>query len=166
MKNKQIKLIIKDSITIDCTNGTLDPMTAAFLQITGVFAELERNMISERTKSGLKNAKAKGKRIGRPHTTVDDLPDFFYRDYEYLMHGMASKSDTAKYLNISRPTLNKYIRLYSVIYEYAAEYNERFGQIFPIEKLKMNYKYSEILDMLVKCLEQEKDIHSIFLEVI
>ena len=66
VKEKQIKLIIKDSITIDCTNGTLDPMTAAFLQIMGVFAELERNMISERTKSGLRNAKAKGKRIGRP----------------------------------------------------------------------------------------------------
>ena len=159
VKNKQIKLIIKDSITIDCTNGTLDPMTAAFLQITGVFAELERNMISERTKSGLRNAKAKGKRIGRPHTNVDDLPDFFYRDYEYLMNGLSSKTDTAKYLNISRPTLNKYIRLYSVIYDYAAEYNERFGQIFPIARLKMDYKYSEIIDIAVKCLEQGKDVY-------
>ena len=160
VKEKQIKLIIKDSITIDCTNGTLDPMTAAFLQITGVFAELERNMISERTKSGLRNAKAKEKQIGRPHTTVDDLPDFFYRDYEYLMHGLSNKTDTAKYLNISRPTLNKYIRLYSVIYDYAAEYNERFGQIFPIAELKMNYKYSEILDIAIKCLEQGKEAYA------
>ena len=47
-----------------------------------------------------------------------------------------------------------------IIYEYAAEYNKRFGQIFPIEKLKMNYKYSEILDMAVKCLELGKDIRS------
>ena len=160
VKNKQIKLIIKDSITIDCTNGTLDPMTAAFLQITGVFAELERNMISKRTKSGLRNAKAKEKQIGRPHTTVDDLPDFFYRDYEYLMHGLSNKTDTAKYLNISRPTLNKYIRLYSVIDDYAAEYNERFGQIFPIAELKMNYKYSEILDIAIKCLEQGKEAYA------
>ena len=76
------------------------------------------------------------------------------------MHGLSSKTDTAKYLNVSRPTLNKYIRLYSVIYDYAAEYNERFGQIFPIEKLKMDYKYSEILDMVVKCLKQGKDIYA------
>ena len=76
------------------------------------------------------------------------------------MNGLSSKTDTAKYLNISRPTLNKYIRLYSVIYEYAAEYNKRFGQIFPIEKLKINYKYSEILDMAVKCLEQGKDVYA------
>ena len=160
VKQKKIRLIIKDSITIDCTNGTLDPMTAACLHITGVFAELERNIISERTRSGMKNARAKGKQIGRPHTTIDDLPDFFYRDYEYLMHGMSSKTDTAKYLNISRPTLNKYIRLYSVIYDYAAEYNERFGQIFPIARLKINYKYSEILNIAVECLEQRKNIYA------
>ena len=76
------------------------------------------------------------------------------------MHGISSKTDTAKYLNISRPTLNKYIRLYSVIYDYAAEYNERFGHIFPIARLKMDYKYSEILDIAVKCLEQGKDTYA------
>jgi len=74
---------------------------------------------------------------------------------------MSSKTDTAKYLNISRPTLNKYIRLYSVIYDYAAEYKERFGQIFPIARLKMDYKYSEILDMAVKCLKHGKDIYAL-----
>ena len=76
------------------------------------------------------------------------------------MHGLSSKTDTAKYLNVSRPTLNKYIRLYSVIYDYATEYNERFGQIFPIARLKMDYKYSEILDMAVKCLEQGNDVYA------
>ena len=34
----------------------------------GIFAELERNIISERVKSGLANAKAKGKVAGRPTT--------------------------------------------------------------------------------------------------
>ena len=76
------------------------------------------------------------------------------------MHGLSNKTDTAKYLNISRPTLNKYIRLYSVIDDYAAEYNERFGQIFPIAELKMNYKYSEILDIAIKCLEQGKEAYA------
>ncbi len=76
------------------------------------------------------------------------------------MHGLSSKTDTAKYLNISRPTLNKYIRLYSVIHDYAAEYNERFGQIFPIARLKMDYKYSEILDIVIKCLEQGNDVYA------
>ena len=40
VKDKHIKLVIKDSLTIDCSNGEMDPMTKAFLQIAGVFGEL------------------------------------------------------------------------------------------------------------------------------
>jgi DNA invertase Pin-like site-specific DNA recombinase len=34
-------------------------------------AELERSLIVERVKAGLRNARAKGKRLGRPRVTVD-----------------------------------------------------------------------------------------------
>jgi putative DNA-invertase from lambdoid prophage Rac len=34
-------------------------------------AELERSLIVERVKAGLRNAKAKGKQLGRPRVTVD-----------------------------------------------------------------------------------------------
>jgi DNA invertase Pin-like site-specific DNA recombinase len=34
-------------------------------------AELERSLIVERVKAGLRNAKAKGKRLGRPQTVLD-----------------------------------------------------------------------------------------------
>ena len=44
----------------DCTGGRLDPMSSAFIQMSGVFAELELGMIRERVKSGMANAKAKG----------------------------------------------------------------------------------------------------------
>src|SRR6201987_5594549 len=37
----------------------------------GVVAELERNLIVERVRSGLRHARAKGKRLGRPRKTVD-----------------------------------------------------------------------------------------------
>ena len=66
VKQKKIKLIIVGSITVDCTQGRLDPMSNAFIQMSGVFAELELGMIRERVKSGMANAKAKGIRIGRP----------------------------------------------------------------------------------------------------
>ena len=36
-----------------------------------ILSEMERNIISQRVKSGIKNARAKGKQIGRPPTTVD-----------------------------------------------------------------------------------------------
>lgn len=46
-------------------------MGKAFLQIALVFAELERNMISERTKAGMAAARAAGSRFGRQHTIRD-----------------------------------------------------------------------------------------------
>ena len=60
VKEKKLKLIIKGSITVDCTLGRLDPMSNAFIQMSGVFAELELGMIRERVRSGMANAKAKG----------------------------------------------------------------------------------------------------------
>jgi len=39
--------------------------------VLGAVAELERNLIVERVKAGLRNAKAKGKRLGRPKRVVD-----------------------------------------------------------------------------------------------
>jgi putative DNA-invertase from lambdoid prophage Rac len=39
--------------------------------VLGAVAELERSLIVERVKAGLRNARAKGKRVGRPRKTVD-----------------------------------------------------------------------------------------------
>jgi len=42
-----------------------------FFQIAGAFAEYEANLISERTKEGLKRAKKQGKKLGRPKGSKD-----------------------------------------------------------------------------------------------
>lgn len=47
------------------------PMGRAMMQISLVFAELERNLISERTKAGMAAAKAEGKTFGRKHYIRD-----------------------------------------------------------------------------------------------
>jgi DNA invertase Pin-like site-specific DNA recombinase len=46
-------------------------MGKLFYQLSGAFAEFERDCIRERVKAGLRNAKAKGRRLGRPHIVVD-----------------------------------------------------------------------------------------------
>jgi DNA invertase Pin-like site-specific DNA recombinase len=45
---------------------TTTPAGKALFQMMGVFAEFERAMIKERVKSGLEQAKAQGKVLGRP----------------------------------------------------------------------------------------------------
>jgi DNA invertase Pin-like site-specific DNA recombinase len=50
---------------------TSTPMGKMVFTILGSVAELERSMIVERVKAGLRNAKVKGKRLGRPRVVVD-----------------------------------------------------------------------------------------------
>ena len=70
VKDKKLTLNIGGSFVVDCSKGELDPMTEGMIKMWGVFAEMERNIISQRVKSGMKNARAKGKQIGRPPITI------------------------------------------------------------------------------------------------
>lgn len=111
VKAKHIKLIIGNSMTVDCTQGDIDPMTKAFLQMAGVFAELERNMIVARIRSGMENAKAKGKHIGRREATKDDIPPMFMRYYQEYKADKYNVTELAKLCGMSRTTVYKYIRI-------------------------------------------------------
>ena len=73
VKEKKLRLVIVGSITVDCSNGQIDPMTNAFIQMSGVFAELELRIIRERVRSGMANAKSKGVKLGRPQTTKERI---------------------------------------------------------------------------------------------
>lgn len=108
-KEKHIKLVLGNFI-VDCSKN-LDPMTEGMLKMMGVFSELERNMISERIKSGLANARSKGRLVGRPSITIKDIPQKVKDTYKLYKDGLISKTDYAKICNISRPTLDKYIAI-------------------------------------------------------
>jgi DNA invertase Pin-like site-specific DNA recombinase len=50
---------------------TSTPAGKMVFTVLGAVAELERSLIVERVRAGLRNARAKGKRLGRPRTVVD-----------------------------------------------------------------------------------------------
>jgi DNA invertase Pin-like site-specific DNA recombinase len=50
---------------------TSTPTGKMVFTVLGAVAELERSLIAERVKAGLRNARAKGKRLGRPRVAVD-----------------------------------------------------------------------------------------------
>lgn len=111
IKQKHMRLFILGSITVDCRNGQIDPMSQAFIQMSAVFAELELSIIRTRVKSGMANAKAKGKKISRPQTTKDDIPSVFYRHYPTYTAGKLNTSELARVCGLSRPTVYKYLKL-------------------------------------------------------
>ena len=111
IKAKRLCLVIVGSITVDCRNGQIDPMSQAFVQMSAVFAELELSIIRARVKSGMQNAKAKGKKVGRRPTTKDDIPAIFYKHYPTYIAGKMNVSELARICELSRPTVYKYLRL-------------------------------------------------------
>ena len=111
IREKKLRLVIVGSITIDCRNGQTDPMSEAFLQMAGVFSQLELAMIRARVKSGMENAKAKGRRIGRPQTTKEDIPAAFLKHYAIFMEGKMNVSELARVCGLSRPTVYKYLKM-------------------------------------------------------
>jgi DNA invertase Pin-like site-specific DNA recombinase len=50
---------------------TATPAGRMVFTLLGAVAELERSLIAERVRAGLRNAKAKGRKLGRPRVAVD-----------------------------------------------------------------------------------------------
>ena len=111
VREKRLRLVIIGSITLDCREGRADPMSEAFLQMAGVFSQLELSMIRERVRSGMANARAKGKQIGRPQTTKDDVPAIFLRHYPAYKNGQLNITELSRVCDLSRTTIYKYISL-------------------------------------------------------
>lgn len=108
-KERHLKLILGNFV-VDCSTD-LDPMTEGMLKMMGVFSEIERNITSQRVKSGMENAKAKGKKIGRPTVTAEDIPNIFYKHYPKYKQGQISKKDLSRLCELSYPTVYKYLSI-------------------------------------------------------
>jgi len=60
-----VKVSLRDNLDLGTPSGRL------MFQIIGAMAEFERALIQERVRAGLRHARAKGKRLGRPTVIVD-----------------------------------------------------------------------------------------------
>ena len=110
-KSKKLKLII-GGFTVDCTKASIDPMTNGMLMMMGVFSQMEREIIRDRVKSGMENAKAKGAAIGRPTITIDNLPPLFIKHYPKYVAKQVTQEELANLCQITRQSVSKYIKIY------------------------------------------------------
>jgi len=127
-KAKEVRLEC-GALTLDYVSGKVDPMAEAMYHMMGVFAELERGVTVDRIKSGLANAKAKGKRMGRPRKTAEHVPEHVKNLLPGYKRGEFNKTKYAELAGISRFTLYKYLRLL----------NEELTPIAVPESVKTNY---------------------------
>ena len=110
VQDRNLKLIVGGFI-VDCTGNEIDPMTMGMLRMMSVFAQMEREITIQRIKSGMENAKAKGKHIGRSKTTIDDIPSTFFRYYPQYTKGAINLSEFARLTRLSRNSVYKYLRI-------------------------------------------------------
>ena len=77
----------------------------------GLAAEIERNLISQRTKSSLANLKASGKKLGRPFSAESKKLKLSKntRKIKNLLAQGVSKSQIAKMLGVQRSTLRHFL---------------------------------------------------------
>ena len=111
IQDKHLKLVI-GSFVVDCTSDDKDPMTKGMLMMWGVFSEMERDIISQRVKSGMQNARAKGKQIGRPKRSITTLPDKFIRFYPLYESRKITATEFAKLVGCARKTIYNYLKTY------------------------------------------------------
>lgn len=110
VQERNLRLII-DSFVVDCRTNNIDPMTKGMLMMWGVFAEMEKDILSGRVKSGMENAKAKGKHVGRPKTNSENLPSSFWKYYPKYNKSEINVTEFAKLSGLSRKSIYKYIKL-------------------------------------------------------
>ena len=106
--HRKIRFIaIKEGIELD---GKQDLQTKVMVALFGLFAEVERDLISERTKEGMAAARAQGKMIGRPKGLPGKSKlDGKENDLRELMGKGLSISSIAKLLGVSRNALYHFI---------------------------------------------------------
>lgn len=105
-----IESIHKKGACLNIIDGSLNtkndnPFATAMINLCGVFAQLERDLIKARTAEGREEAKAKGKHMGRMPALSDKQAEKLYKD---KLNG-ESISALAKKYSISRPTVHRTI---------------------------------------------------------
>lgn len=106
---QQVQLVaIKENIRL---HGTQDLQSKVMITLFGLFAEIERDLIAERTKEGLAAARAQGRLPGRPKGVLG-TSKLTGREAEIhsLLAKTVSKASIAKILGVSRSTLYYFIQ--------------------------------------------------------
>jgi len=108
VKKKVRFIAIKQGLRI---NGRSEIQTKVMIAMFGLFAEIERDLLSERTKMRLANAKAKGKKLGRPVGRLGKHKlDGKEAEIKELLGYRVSKSAIARKFHVSRTCLIDFVQ--------------------------------------------------------
>ena len=95
-----LKALGIDFVSYSEQMDTSTPAGKMVFTVLGAVAELERSLIVERVRAGIRNARAKGKTLGRPRVTVDTAKIASLRasgsSWQSITHQLGISAGTAK----------------------------------------------------------------------
>ena len=102
--------IIQDGLVIDCNIS--NPINDMLLALLSGFAQMERNFISERTKSALAQRKAQGIKLGRKKgAIVKSIYDEYLHTIKELLDKKVTISNISKIIGVgTRQSLNNFVK--------------------------------------------------------
>ena len=106
-KEKKIKLVMGDFI-LDCT-GEISVFTQGQLMMLGLINEIQRLLIVSAVKEGLAASRERGIIGGRPRTTMDNIPEVFFKYYAMYKNHQINKVEFSRITGLSRSSIYKYI---------------------------------------------------------
>lgn len=106
-KEKKIKLVMGDFI-LDCT-GEISVFTQGQLMMLGLINEIQRLLIVSAVKEGLAASRERGIIGGRPRTTMDNIPEVFFKYYAMYKNHQINKVEFSRITGLSRSSIYKYM---------------------------------------------------------
>jgi len=92
-----------------------DLQSKVFAMAFSIAAEIERELISQRTKEALQRRKAEGKPLGRPKGSRSSSLDKYYDEIKELLEKGVSISSIAKIIGKRYPTVYSYVKRRNLI---------------------------------------------------
>ena len=113
-KDKDVDVSVLDSPLLD-TKNKINGLTGKFiadlvLQILSYVAQIERENIRQRQAEGIRIAKEKGVKFGRP---VMDIPENFDSIYQLWENNLISLREAGRMMEISHTTFQRHAKRYN-----------------------------------------------------
>jgi DNA invertase Pin-like site-specific DNA recombinase len=91
-------------------NGKHDITSKTTMTLFALMAEIERDLISERTKMGVARAKASGKLVGRPKASRSSKLDEQFPTIKAMVEQGVSKTSIAKLLGVTPQAMHYFVK--------------------------------------------------------
>lgn len=101
---------LKQNISIKPGNGEMDQQAKIMVTVFSLMAELERDLIAQRTKQALAARKASGQRLGKPKGISTSKIDPHREKIEELLRFKVSTAAIARMIGMSTTAVRHYIR--------------------------------------------------------